>query len=143
VSEFGPVGIVMNRDFVANATVLSPMDTGDYTSTCNATFTSLLCSQMGSDPKACGKFWFCAFDISKNKCDSMQAVLKEGVEYGSPGCEHWDHAPGSLRDFDHMILANAKFWNRTCFTCDGNASHTRVLTWQYNLAFQFSRLLGL
>lgn len=137
VAEFGPLGLVFRRRFVENMTVVSPVDTGDFEDMCNGTFTHSLCSEVGAEKELCGKLWFCAWS-DDGFCDSMQRVLAKSGQFASPGCDKWDGTPGTLSDYDHLILANVNFWNRT----DSNRSRSEVLNWRDNLALQVARLLS-
>jgi hypothetical protein len=144
VDEFGPIAVLFDRSYIQNMTVLSAVDTGDFESLCNNTFTHLLCSQQKDDQNACAKFWYCGWDKANGQCDSMQRVLRKDVDYGLPGCDYYDGTPGTLAPghFDHMLLANVFFWNRSCFTCGGNASNTVKSTPAENLAFLLGRLFA-
>ena len=57
---YGDVALVLNRSLLDAAAVLSPMDSGDFSISCDrSNWTQDFCALWGTNVSACNSFWYC------------------------------------------------------------------------------------
>eukprot|EP01065_Artemidia_motanka_P037926 TRINITY_DN46815_c0_g1_i1.p1 TRINITY_DN46815_c0_g1~~TRINITY_DN46815_c0_g1_i1.p1 ORF type:complete len:494 (+),score=159.59 TRINITY_DN46815_c0_g1_i1:59-1540(+) len=81
---WGDISIIFNNTEIADAVVLPPIDSGDYSSACDTNYTVPKCV-MWDNETACRSLWFCrwagdhcGFDskaASEHNCDSWQGTV--------------------------------------------------------------------
>ena len=128
---FGPVGVVWRSTSMRNRTILAPVDTGCYEYLCNSTWYTQLCTFFQS-PGVCNGAWTgkeCVWDNHTKSCNV-------NIRIPAANCSQWTAPmvasfPGTLQDFDHLILPAARWWN---------GSGLPSTTWRENLVGQLSRM---
>jgi hypothetical protein len=101
---WGDVAVVFNNSYLRPMVILTPMDTGDFTSYCNQTFVDGFCPTW-TNASACGEFWFCGWDAASSSCVSGTAGLSRH------DCTVWpNHPMGTLDSFDHLYVPFANWY---------------------------------
>ena len=127
---WGDVALIFNNSRVGDMALLTPMDSGDFSIGCNATFTQQLCSSW-TNASACGKFWYCQWGAPD--AAAAAAVCRGLGQSSEHDCSAWgtSHTLGTLEHFEHLLLPYAG-WYR-----DADEAQTRAS----RLASLFARAL--
>ena len=131
-AEFGPIGLVFNTTQVSEATIFTPLDTGEWSYECNVTNqgrlnTTRCCINrplVSSPDEPC--------ELCATNAECCQA------EHSFLNCSAWaefENAPGVAGHIDHILLAAARAWNDT-ITVDN------FTTLRYNTAVNLASMLA-
>jgi hypothetical protein len=109
-ADFGPVGFVFNKKRLAEATVFTPLDTGEWSFECNVTNqgrpnSTHCCINRPLDTAAGEPCELCA--TNTECCQAEHSFLS---------CSAWaefENAPGVPGHIDHILLSAARSWNDT------------------------------
>jgi hypothetical protein len=112
---YGDLSLVFSKKWVANMTILSPIDTGFYVGCCANTNspTSSASSAPGFLPLQSS---FATLLQEETDSDRQTREEKRGNEKGQSmcgtgvevNCSAWNGIPGTLNYFDHILLANSQ-----------------------------------
>ena len=109
---WGNVAAIFNNSYVRRMTLLTSIDSGDWTCGCDAPFTAHFCTSWTNET-ACKHFWYCNWEAASSTCQPSAYSVSGEPRGPDPehNCTAFGRLPtGTLDHHAHLLLPYARWY---------------------------------